>query len=61
MNRIITVDEAVSGLLTDIKQVAKDLGISDMALAVAFGAMCGAPLAENDIEWAVDEISGAKI
>ena len=57
MNRIMTIDEAAKSFAADVKQAAHDLGIDERAVAIVFGAMCGAPLADENLKWAADEIS----
>jgi hypothetical protein len=59
MNRIMTIDEVVTSFMADIKQAAHDLGVDELSVAIVFGVMCGAPIADESLEWAADEISKA--
>lgn len=59
MNRLMTIDEATESFAADIKQAAHDFNVDERAIAIVFGAMCGAPLAAESLEWAADEISKA--
>lgn len=59
MNRLLTKDEMDKEFMAVIKNGARDLGVPEMAVAIVFGAMCGAPLSDADMQWAADEISKA--
>jgi len=59
MNRLLTMQEATRMMLDDVKAFAKQKDIPEMAVAIFLGLMLGAPIAEESVKWAADEIGKA--
>jgi hypothetical protein len=55
-NTICTIEEAASGILAEIKRVAEEKNIPELAIAIAFGYGMGAPFTKERLDWAEAEM-----